>query len=78
MQECKDAGKKLLDLVCVDTPKAVDPAHKKNRSRLCARDCKTKKLGNVQRASLASQLFSALPPLEAVKVLVSIMMSVSL
>ena len=35
MQECKDAGKKLLDLVCVDTAKSVDPGHKKNRSRLC-------------------------------------------
>ena len=34
--------------------------------------------GKIQRALPASQLFSAVPPLEAVKVLVSIMMSVSL
>ena len=34
--------------------------------------------GKIQRAQPASQLFSAMPPLEAVKVLVSIMMSVSL
>ena len=37
---------------------------------------KTKKHGKVQRALPASQLFSAMPPLEAVKVLVSIMMSI--
>ena len=48
----------------------MDPTHKKIRSRLCAR-------GKIQRALPASQLFSAMPPLEAVKVLVSIMMSVS-
>ena len=46
-------------------------------SRLCAREHKTKKQGKIQRALPASQLFSAMPPLEAVKVLVSIMMSVS-
>ena len=55
----------------------MDPAHKKLRSRLCAREYKTKKQGKIQRALFASQLFSAMPPLEAVKVLVSIMMSVS-
>ena len=37
-----------------------------------------KKQGKIQRALPASRLFSALPPLEAVKVLVSIMRSVSL
>ena len=58
--------------------KSVDPTRKKIRSRLCAREYKTKKKGNIQRALPASQLFSAMPPLEAVKVLVSIMMSVSL
>ena len=74
---CKDAGKKPLDLIWVDTDKSVDPAHKKIRPRLCSREYKTKKQGKIQRASPASQLFSALPPLEAVIVLVSIMMSVS-
>ena len=75
MQECKDAGMKPWDLIWVDTDKSVDPTRKKIRSRLCAREYKTKK----QRAPHASQLFSAVPPpLEAVKVLVSIMMSVSL
>ena len=58
--------------------KSVDPTHKKIRSRLCAREYKTKKQGKIQRVLLASQLFSAMPPLKAVKVLVSIMMSVSL
>ena len=78
MQECKDTGKKLLDLIWVDTDKSVDPAHKNIRSRLCAREYKTKKQGKIERALPTSQLFSAMPPLEAVKVLVSIMMSVGL
>ena len=38
MQECKEAGKKPLNLICVDTDKSVDPAHKKIRSRLCAEE----------------------------------------
>ena len=78
MQECRDAGMKPLDLIWVDTDKCVDPTRKKIRSRLCAREYKTKKQGKNQRALPASQNFSAMPPLEAVKVLVSIMMSVSL
>ena len=69
---------KPLDLIWLDTDKSVDSARKKIRSRLCARDDKTKKQGKIQRALPASQLFSAMPPREAVKVLVSIMMSVSL
>ena len=77
MQECKDAGMKPLDLIWLDIDKSVDPTRKKIRSRLCAREYKTKKQGKIQRTLPASQFFSALPPLEAVKVLVSIMMSVS-
>ena len=73
MQECKDAGMKPLDLIRMDTEKSMDPTRKKIRSRLCARKYKTKKQGKIQRALPASQLFSAMPPLEAVKVLVSIM-----
>ena len=76
MQECRDAGKKPLDLIWVDTDKSVDQAHKKIRSRLCAKEYKMKKQGEIQRALPASQLFSAMPLLEAVKVFVSIMMSV--
>ena len=64
MQECKDAGRKPLELIWVGTDQSVDPAHKKIRSRLCAREYKTKKQGKIQRALLPSQLFSAL---EAVK-----------
>ena len=56
----------------------VGPGLCKIRSRLCAREYKTKKLGKIQRAPLASPMFSAMPPLEAVKVLVLIMMSVGL
>ena len=54
------------------------PTRKKSRSRSCAREDKTKKQGEIQRALPPSQLFSAMPPLEAVLVHVSIMMSVSL
>ena len=67
MQECKNAGMKPLDLIWVDTDKTVDPTCKKIRSRLCAREYKTKKQGKIQRALPAS-----------VKVLVSIVVSVTL
>ena len=77
MQECRDAGMKPLDLIWVDTDKSVDPTRKTIRSRLSAREYKTKMESDTQRVLPASQLFSAMPPLEAVKVLVSIMMSVS-
>ena len=78
MQVCKNAGMKPLDLIGVDTDKSVDPAHKKIRSLLCARECKTKKQDFIQRALFVSQLFSTMPPFEIVKALVSIMMSLSL
>ena len=78
VQECRDAGMMPLDLIWVDKDKSVDPTRKKIRSRLRAREFKTKKQGKIQRALPASQLFSAMPPLEAVKVLVSLMMSVNL
>ena len=76
MQDCQDTGKKLLELIWVNTDKSVDPAHKKLRSRLYAREHKTEQ-GMIPRSLLASQLFSLIPPLEALKALVSIMMSVS-
>ena len=60
MQDCKDAGKNLLELIW-----------QKIRSRLCTREYKTRKQGNTQRVLLASQLFSARPPHEAVKALVN-------
>ena len=66
----------LRDLIWVDSDKSVDPTRKKIRWRLCAREYKTKKQGQILRSLPASQLFSAMPPLKAVKVLVSIMMSV--
>ena len=78
VQECRDAGMKPLDLICVDADKSVDPTRKKIRSRLCARKNKTKKQGKIQRALPPCQLFSTMPPLEAVKVLAPIVMSVSL
>ena len=40
---------KLLDLIWVDTDKSVDPAHKKIRLRLCARENETKKQGKFQK-----------------------------
>ena len=50
MQECKDASKKLLELIRVDADNSVDLAHKKIRLRLCANEYKTKKQGKIQRA----------------------------
>ena len=47
MQECKDAGMTLLDLIWVDTYESVDPTTKKIRSSLCARENKTKKQGKL-------------------------------
>ena len=48
MQECRDPGMKPLHLILVDTDKSVDPTRKKIRSRLCAREYKTKKQGKIQ------------------------------
>ena len=45
----------------------MDPTCKTIRSRWCAREYKTTKQSKIQRAPPASQLFSAMPPLEAVK-----------
>ena len=59
MQECRDAGMKPLDLIWVDTDKSVDPTRKKIRSRLCAREHKTKKQGKILRALPASKLCNA-------------------
>ena len=67
MHDCEDAGKKLLELIWVGTDKSVDPAHKKIRSRLCIREYKTKKQGKIQRALPASQLFFAMPLVEAAR-----------
>ena len=48
-KSAKMTGTKPLDLISVDTDKSVDPIRKKIRSRLCAREYKTKK-GKIQRA----------------------------
>ena len=58
--------------------RSVDAIRKKIQSRLCAREYNTQKQGDIQRALPASQFFSAVSLLEAVKVLVSIMLSVTL
>ena len=52
MRACKDAGKNLLDQIWVDADKSVDPAYKKFRSRLCAREYKTKRQGKIDTKSL--------------------------
>ena len=56
MQECQDVGMKPWDLIWVDTDKSVDPTRKNIRSRLCAREYKTKKQGKIQRALPASSV----------------------
>ena len=75
MQECTNAGKKLLDLIWVGRDKSVCTRSQEIRSTVCQTD-KTKRQGKIQRALPPSPLFSAMPPLEAEKVLVPIMMSV--
>ena len=72
-----DADKKLLGLIWVDTDKSVDLAHNNIRSRLCSGEYNTKKQGNIQRTSSTSQLFSAMPSLEAIKALFPVMIPVS-
>ena len=62
----------------MDSDKSVDPTRNKIRSTLCAREYKKKKQDMIQRALSASQLFSAMPPLDAVKTFVSIMISMTL
>ena len=62
---------KPLDLIWVDADKSMVPTHKKIGSRFCAREYKMKKQGEIQRVLSAAQSFSAMPPLEAVKVLVN-------
>ena len=37
MQECRDAGMNLVDLIWVDTDKSVDPTHKNSVEVLCKR-----------------------------------------
>ena len=76
LQECRDAGMKPLDPFWVDTDKSVDLTRQTTQSRLCVRN-KTKKKDKIQRA-LPASYESTLLPLEAVKVLVSMTMSVTL
>ena len=45
------AGMKPLDLIWVATDKSVDPTRNKIRSRLCAREYKTKKQGKIPTSS---------------------------
>ena len=45
MQKCNCAGMKQFLFIWVETDKSVDPTRKKIRSRLCAREYKTKKQG---------------------------------
>ena len=67
-QDGKDSGKKLLEQTSQWTP----------LTRTFDRDWNTRRRGKAKfkRALPASQLFSAMPPLEAVKVFASIMMSI--
>ena len=66
--EACDAGVNLLDLLCVDTNKRLDPSVGKILSRLCVRESKTKKQGTVQRTLPTSPLFAAMLPLESLKI----------
>ena len=79
MQECRDAGMKTVGLDLGGRRQVCGSDTQENSIEVvCKRKTITKKQGKIQRALSASQLFSGMPPLEAVQVLVSNMMSVSL
>ena len=75
MQECKGADKKFLDLIWVDT-QVCGPLSQKNSIETVPGNARRRNNCTIQRALLGSQLFSAMPLLEAVKAFVSILMSV--
>ena len=75
LYQCTDGSKKLFDLIW-GTQTSLWTPHTRNVDRDCAREYKTEWQGKISRNLLASQLCSAMPPLESVKVFVSIMMSV--
>eukprot|EP00971_Amphidinium_carterae_P097010 1920458-Amphidinium_carterae.1 len=74
-EESRRAGIPPLDLLWVDTDKSADPSHLQIRSRLCVREYKTRVGGKVKRVLPDAQLFSAMPPLEALKLLCSLLVS---
>ena len=69
------AGHKPLSLLWVDTNKSLEETKWQIRSRLCVREYKMKKAGNVVRAMPAAQLFSAMPPIEAMRTLCSLLVT---
>ena len=76
MQDRKDAGEKLMGLIWVD--KSLDPTRKKKFDRdHVPGNRRRRSKARFKEPHFASQLFRAMPPLESVKALVSIMMSVS-
>ena len=68
-QEARDKGIVPIPLLWIDTNKG-DLANPFVRSRLVVRECTKGK--NAKRALPAEQLFSAMPPLEALKILLSL------
>ena len=71
-EQARADGIRVLSLLWVDTNKRLEPGVWKIRSRLCVREHNTKsKGGAVRRALPAAQLFSAMPPLEALKIITS-------
>ena len=70
MQECKDAGKKLLDLIWVDTDKSVDLRSQEKTIETLPGNTSRRGKAKFNEPYLFFQLFSSMPPLEAVKALV--------
>ena len=68
-EQARVDGIRPLTLLWVDTNKSLYPETWKIRSRFCKREYNTKTKGGAVRGALpAAQLFSAMPPLEALKI----------
>ena len=57
LQECEDAGTKLLDLICVDAQACGPRSQENSIETVCQRNTRRRGRGKIQRAPLASHLF---------------------
>ena len=76
MQECKDAGKKLFGVDLGGHRQLCGSRSQEISIETVCQGIQDEEARPDSKTSLASQLFAAMPPLESVQALVSIMMSV--
>ena len=68
--EVEEKGAKIIPLLWVDTNKG-DNLRPEVRSRLCVRECKRRRGVRTEAELDPSSVFSAMPPLEALKLMMS-------